>query len=66
MLIHTIAHGSCAATVRESALEVDLEKNPLLYRGLELTLVLRLVFVLDTLPTELFPPHFLQVFQYLI
>ena len=23
MLIHTIAHGSCAATVRESALEVD-------------------------------------------
>ena len=34
MLMYTIAHRGCTDTVRESALEVDGEKNPLLYWGL--------------------------------
>ena len=60
MLMYATAQWGCADTVRESALKLDSwGKNPLLYRGLELTLVLRLVFVLDTLPAELSPPHFL-------
>ena len=40
MLIHAIAHGEggggcCTDTVRESALKVDWEKNPLPHRGIE-------------------------------
>ena len=66
ILMYAIAQWGCTDTVRESALEVDWEKNPLLDWGLRLTLVLCLVFVLDILPTELSPPHLLQVFQYLI
>ena len=46
-VMHTIAHGGCANTIRESALKVDWEKNPLAHRGVEPTSV--------TLPTELHP-----------
>ena len=42
--MHAIVHGGCTDTVRESALEVDWEKNSLPHRGLEPTSVLRLVF----------------------
>ena len=42
--------------VRESALKVDWEKNPLPHRGLEPASVWRLAFQSDVLPTELFPP----------
>ena len=44
-------------TARESALEADSEKNPLLQRGLEPTSVLHLGFQLDALPTELSLSH---------
>ena len=43
-------------TIRESALEGDWEKNPLLHQGLEPTSALPLAFQSDALPTELFPP----------
>ena len=33
MLMRAIAHGRCVDTVRESALKVDWEKNPLLLQG---------------------------------
>ena len=35
MLMHAIVHGGCTDTVRESVLEVDWEKNPLLRMRLE-------------------------------
>ena len=35
MLMHAIAHGGVRTHVRESALKVDLEKNPLPHRGIE-------------------------------
>ena len=35
MLTHAIAHEGCTDTVRESALKVDWEKNPLPHRGIE-------------------------------
>ena len=35
MLMHVIAHGSVQTHVRESALKVDWEKNPLLHQGIE-------------------------------
>ena len=54
MLIH--AHGSCTATVSESALEADWQKNPSLHRELEPGSTLRLDFQSDALPTELTPP----------
>ena len=55
MLMHAIAHGGCADTVRESALKADCgtEKENL---GLEPASVLRLAFQSDVLHTELSPP----------
>ena len=35
MLMHAIAHGGCTNTVREPAVKVDWEKNPLPHRGIE-------------------------------
>ena len=55
--MHAIVHGGCTDTVRESALEVDWEKNSLPHRGLEPTSVLRLAFQSDVLPTELLSPR---------
>ena len=54
---HAIAHGGCTGTVRESALEADWEKNPLLHLGLKPASVSHLAFQLDTLPSELCPPQ---------
>ena len=53
MVMHATAHGGCTDTVRESALEVDWEKNPLPHRGLEPASVLRLAFQSDAVPAEL-------------
>ena len=53
MLMYAIVHGGCTDTVRESALEVDWEKNPLPHLGFEPASVLRLAFQSDALPTEL-------------
>ena len=55
MLVHAIVHESCTDTVREVALEVDWEKNPLLHQGLEPASELQLAFQSDALPAEL-PP----------
>ena len=55
MLVHAIVHESCTDTVREAALEVGWEKNPLLHQGLEPASVLQLAFQSDALPAEL-PP----------
>ena len=52
MLRHVIAHRGCSDTVRQSALEVDWEKNPLSHQGLEPKSVLCLAFQSDTLPVE--------------
>ena len=49
--------GGCTDTVRESALEADWEKNPLLHWGLKPASVSHLAFQLDTLPSELCPPQ---------
>ena len=57
MLMHVIVHGGCTDTVRESALEADWEKNPLLHWGLKPASVSHLSFQLDTLPSELCPPQ---------
>ena len=57
MLMHVIAHGGCTDTIRESALEDDWEKNPLLNWGLEPRSLLRLAFQMDALPTELSVPQ---------
>ena len=57
MLMHVIVHGGCTDTVRESALEADWEKNPLLHLGLKPASVSHLAFQLDTLPSELCPPQ---------
>ena len=47
---------------RESALEVDWQKNPLPQQVLEPASVLCLAFKSDTLPTELYlPPHFMNI-----
>ena len=40
--MYAIVHGGCTDTVRESELETDSEKNPLLHRRLEPALVLHL------------------------
>ena len=48
--------GGCTDTVRESALEVDWERNPLPHWGLEPASVLRLAFQSDALPAELSRP----------
>ena len=54
MLVHAIAHGGCADTVRESALKAVCEsENPLMHRGLEPASVLLLAFLADVIPTEL-------------
>ena len=42
MLVHAIAHRGCTDTIRESALKVDGEKNPLPHQGLEPASVLPL------------------------
>ena len=55
MLMHTIARRGCTDTIREPALKVDWEKNPLPHQGLEPASVLRLACLLDILLTELFP-----------
>ena len=53
MLMHAIAHGGCTDSVSESALKVDSgRKTPSLHLGLEPSLVLRLAFQSDALPTE--------------
>ena len=53
MLMHAIAHGGCANTVRESALKADWETNPVHHLGLEPESVLLLTFQSDAVPTEL-------------
>ena len=58
ILMHVIVHRGCTDTVRESALEADWEKNPLLHWGLKPASVSHLAFQLDTLPRELCPPQF--------
>ena len=62
--MHAIAHGGCTNTVRESALEVDGEKNPLLHQGLEPASLFGLAFQSDTLPAKLFLPLYLPLFIY--
>ena len=58
MLVHVIAHESCTDTVRESALEVDWEKNPLPHPGIEPASG---ACQSDALSTELHPhPHLLK------
>ena len=59
MLMHAIAYGGCADTVRESALEADSRrKTPC--GTLRPQSVLRMAILSDTLPVESFlaPPHF--------
>ena len=51
--MHAIAHWGCTDTVRESALKVDWEKNPLPHRGIEPASA---ACRSDALPTELTPP----------
>ena len=53
MLMHAIAHGGCANTVRESALKADWETNPVHHLGLEPESVLLQAFQSDAVPTEL-------------
>ena len=61
MLMHAISNGGCTDTMKESALEVDWEKNPSLHQGLEPESVLRLAFQSDFLPTDLFlTPRFVE------
>ena len=48
--------GGCTDTVRESALKVEWEKNPLPHQGLEPVAVLCLASLLDSLPAELSLP----------
>ena len=55
MLKHAIAHEGCTDTVRESALKVDWEKNPLLHRGIEPASA---ACRSDALPTVLHPAPF--------
>ena len=58
MLMSAIAHGGCAHTVRESALEVDCGKKKSLAASRTRTRVsIALAFQSDALPTELFPPR---------
>ena len=52
-----IAHEGGRDSVRESALQVDWEKNHLPHRGLGSISVLHLAFWLDVLPAELSPPE---------
>ena len=65
-LMHAIAHGGCTNTVRESALEVDWEKNPLLHQGLEPASLFGLAFQSDTLPAKLFLPLYLPLFIFFL
>ena len=50
------AYRGCMDTVKESALEDDWEKNPLLHQGLDPILVLFLALQYDDLLNELSPP----------
>ena len=54
--MHTIAHWGCMNTVRESALKVDWEENPLLHQGIGPASVFCLAVQSSTLHIELFCP----------
>ena len=54
--MHVTTHGACTDTVRESALEVVSEKNPLTHLVLRPVSVLCLDFRLYALPTGLSLP----------
>ena len=62
--MQAIAHFGCVDTVRESALKVDLEKNPLPHRGIEPASA---AFRSDALPAELHPfPYLWEKFPTVI
>ena len=52
-----IAHEGGRDSVRESALQVDWEKNSVAQRGLEPSSELRLAFLSDAVATELSQPR---------
>ena len=57
IIIHAISHRACMDAVRESALKVDWEKNPLPHRDSNQHQYCTSAFLSDALPTELFPPQ---------